>query len=190
MATISSNKSLCYREAATAKQERRINDDEYYHHVLRHLTGESHDNEYCTKDDDRLRKYDPFGYSVQGVSREMDHIKDAVPFEQVFKAYSTGNLEDTIVQHDSLDENHAKYLRKLLAMRALLDRRDDVLRFSLERGGFEYDDCFKEESLTVCWQKETRTFNVLEETVYRKYYPHRQHPAVIFDVGGRAPVDW
>ncbi|RYO82770.1 hypothetical protein DL762_006434 [Monosporascus cannonballus] len=72
-------------------------------------------------------------------------------------------------------------------MRALLDRRADVLQFCLSRGGFEYDDKFKEESYRV---EDPETFAVLEESEFRKLHPRNQPPRVTFDVAGALPVDW
>ncbi|RYP45990.1 hypothetical protein DL768_007740 [Monosporascus sp. mg162] len=189
MATPSSSRSLCYAEAAIAKKNGDINEEEYCHHLLKHLTGETHEHdiEYATKDDYRLRRWDPFGYSVQCVSKEMERVEDASQFEEIFKAYRTGTAEDVIAQHDKLDEKHARYARRLLAMRALLDRRADVLRFCLGRGGFEYDDKFREESYSV-GDPETRA--VLEESEFRRLHPRKQPPWVAFDVGGASPVDW
>ncbi|RYP04196.1 hypothetical protein DL764_004617 [Monosporascus ibericus] len=189
MATTPSNESLCFAKAAIAKKNGTISYDEYYHHLLKHLTGETHEHdiEYATKDDYRLRRWDPFGYSVQCVSKEMERIEDATAFENVFKAYRTGTVDHVIAQHDKLDEKHAKYARRLLAMRALLDRRADVLKFCLSRGGFECDDKFKEESYSV---EDPETFAVLEESEFRKLHPRKQPPWVAFDVGGAHPVDW
>lgn len=77
MATTSSGKSLCFREASTARKERQISDDEYYHHLLNHLAGETHeyDIEYRTTDDYRLAKWDPFCHAVQLVYKEMPLVK-------------------------------------------------------------------------------------------------------------------
>ncbi|RYP05016.1 hypothetical protein DL764_004091 [Monosporascus ibericus] len=86
-----------------------------------------------------------------------------------------------------MDEKHAKYTRRLLTMRTLLDRRADVLQFCLGRGGFEYDDKFREESFSV---DDPETFAVLEESELRRLHPRNQPPWVAFDVGGALPVDW
>ncbi|KAI0855886.1 hypothetical protein F4860DRAFT_494901 [Xylaria cubensis] len=193
MATSSSQESLCFVEAATAKQHGRINDDEYYHHLLAHLAGVTHENdiENANKDDYRLRLHDPFAYSVQQVSKEFRDAKDAAPFESIFKAYRIGTFSDVLTQHDNLEAKEAQYIRKLLAMRALRDKRPDVLRFCLEKGGFEYDEKFKEEANKIWNQEHPETFGVLEASEFRRLNPRgRDPPSVVFDVGGALPVDW
>ncbi|RYP79223.1 hypothetical protein DL771_000201 [Monosporascus sp. 5C6A] len=189
MATTPPNESLCYAQAAIAKKNGTITEDEYYHHLLKHLTGETHEHdiEYATKDDYRLRRWDPFGYSVQCVSKDMERIEDSTPFENIFKAYRTGTVDEVIAQHDKLDEKHAKHARRILAMRALLDRRADVLQFCLGRGGFEYDAKFREESYEV---RDPETSAVLKGSEFGRLYLQRQPPWVAFDVGGSSPVDW
>ncbi|KAI0187896.1 hypothetical protein EV127DRAFT_435557 [Xylaria flabelliformis] len=211
MATSSSQESLCFVEAATAKQHGRINDDEYYHHLLAHLAGVTHENdtENANKDDYRLRLHDPFAYSVQQVSKEsrdakgtknfslqtepflLEHATDAAPFESIFKAYRIGTFSDVLTQHDNLEAKEARYIRKLLAMRALLDKRPAVLRFCLKKGGFEYDEKFKEEANKIWNQEHPETFGVLEASEFRRLNPRgRDPPSVVFDVGGALPVDW
>ncbi|KAI1427272.1 hypothetical protein F5Y12DRAFT_181763 [Xylaria sp. FL1777] len=193
MATPSSKESLCFVEAATAKQHGRINDDEYYHHLLAHLAGVTHENdtENANEDDYRLRLHDPFAYSVQRVSKEFRDATDATLFENIFRAYRTGTFSDLITRHDNLETKDAKYIRKLLAMRALLDRRPDVLRFCLERGGFEYDEKFQEEANRIGNQEHPGIFGVLEASEFRRTHPRRKsHRSAAFDAGGSLPVDW
>ncbi|RYO81702.1 hypothetical protein DL766_006745 [Monosporascus sp. MC13-8B] len=87
MATPLSSMSLCYAEAAIAKKDGDNNEEEYYHHLLNHFTGETvkekgehkhltetheHDIEYATKDEYRLHRWDPFGYSVHRGGFEYD----------------------------------------------------------------------------------------------------------------------
>ncbi|KAI0449559.1 hypothetical protein F5B21DRAFT_44750 [Xylaria acuta] len=193
MATSSSEESLCFVEAATAKQHGRINDDQYYHHLLAHLAGVTHENdiENVNKDDYRLRLHDPFAYSVQRVSKEFRDAKDATPFENIFKAYRIGTFSDLITQHDNLEAKDAKNIRKLLAMRALLDKRPDVLRFCLDKGGFEYDEMFKEEANKTWNQEHPETFRVLQASEFRRIHPRgNNHRSAVFDAGGALPVDW
>lgn len=203
--------SLCFLEAATAKQHGRINDDEYYHHLLAHLASVTHENdiENANKDDDRLRLHDPFAYAVQRVAKGfrdakgtrnlslkarmtlLRHSVDAAPFESIFKTYRTGTLHDLTTQHDSLEAEDAKHIRRLLAVRALLDRRADVLRFCCDKGGFEYDDHFREHANKVSNREHPQTFEVLEASEFRRIYPRGGvHPSAIFDVGGALPVHW
>ncbi|KAI1476106.1 hypothetical protein F4774DRAFT_394671 [Daldinia eschscholtzii] len=190
MSPASSLNWLCFREAHAARKEKNINDNEYYHHLLRHLTGETHENEHCTADDKRLSITDPFGYEVQRASGEIEHSQNLATFERIFEAYRAGDLEGVIAGHDSLDEKHAKHIRRLLAMKSLLDRRADVLRFCLGLGGFEYDLIFRFEANTVKQDKHPKTFDALEESEFRKLHPRSLPPWEMFDVGGPLPVDW
>ncbi|TRX96513.1 hypothetical protein FHL15_002785 [Xylaria flabelliformis] len=188
-----SSESLCFVEAATAKQHGRINDDEYYHHLLAHLAGVTHENdiENANKDDYRLRLYDPFAYLVQRVSKEFRDATDAAPFESIFKAYRIGTYSDVIMQHDNLKAKEARHIRKLLALRALLDKRSDVLLFCLQIGGFEYDEKFKEEANKIRSQEHPETFGVLEASeVCQVNLQGRDHRSAVFDAGGALPVDW
>ena len=73
-------------------------------------------------------------------------------------------------------------------MRALLDKRVDVLQFCLRRGGFKNDDKFEEEACSAMRDGNPELSDVLGEAGFRK--PERQKPWVAFDVGGSNPVDW
>lgn len=77
MASPTTTKSLCYREASTAKAEHKIDEDEYYHHILQHLAGVTHEHmgESCTGNDSSLRAHDPFAYAVQTVAAETEPLK-------------------------------------------------------------------------------------------------------------------
>ncbi|KAI8958101.1 hypothetical protein F5Y11DRAFT_337427 [Daldinia sp. FL1419] len=182
--------SLCFREAFTAYKEKRINNEEYHHHLLNHLSGETHASEFCRADDKRLEIEDPFGYEVQRVSMEMERPQNVEAFRRIFKSYSAGSLEGVIAEHDALDEKYSKYIRRILAMRALCDRRADILQFCLRIGGFEYSATFKFEANTVEQAKDPKTFEALEESEFRKIHPRRLPPWLMFDVGGPFPVDW
>lgn len=117
---------------------------------------------------------------------------DATPIERLFKAYRTGTTEDAIAQHDSMDEKDAKCARRLLATRALMDKRADVLHFCVSRGGFEYDDTFKGLANSLRHCEHPKTYGVLEGSGFRKLHPHKSlaEIAAAFDVGGTHPVDW
>ncbi|KAI0122235.1 hypothetical protein F4814DRAFT_408030 [Daldinia grandis] len=190
MSTVSYTNSLCFREAHWEKKMERINDEEYCHHLLKHLTGETHENDHCTTDDRGLANMDPFGYEVQRVSREIEHSKDLATFGKVFEAYRAGSLEDVIAEHDSLDEKYTKHIRRLLAMRSLRDRRADVLRFCLGLGGFEYDDIFRFEANIVKEDKHPKAYAALEESAFRKLHPRSLPPWEMSDIGGPFPVNW
>ncbi|KAI5918632.1 hypothetical protein F4810DRAFT_690942 [Camillea tinctor] len=189
MAKLSSNEWLCFTEAVNARSKHDIDDDEYYHHLLRHLTGETHeyDREYATKDNYRLRKWDSFAYSIQCLAKEMESVKDTTPFERVFLAYRTGTLENIINHHGISKEKDAKPCRRLLAMRALLDKRVDVLQFCPRRGGFKNDDKLEEEACSAMRDGNPELSDVLGEAGFRKL--EREEPWVAFDVSSFHPVD-
>ncbi|RYC62366.1 hypothetical protein CHU98_g3841 [Xylaria longipes] len=139
------------------------------------------DIENANTDDYRLRLHGPFAYSVQRVSKE---FRDA-------KAYRIGAFSELITQRDNLEARDAKNIRKLLAMRALLDKRPNVLRFCLDKGGFEYDETFKDEANKTWNQEHPETFGVLEASEFRRIHPRGgNHPSAVFDAGGALPVDW
>jgi hypothetical protein len=108
-----------------------------------------------------------------------------------------------------LDDEHAKNIRKSLAMLALQDRRAGVLKLCLDQGGFPYEHYFEDAANRLqdehddpeneCHEPET--YRVLEESRFRKIYPRKtarskeeldaqEDPAEVFDQGGRLPVDW
>ncbi|XXH01881.1 hypothetical protein Hte_008243 [Hypoxylon texense] len=192
MATLPPNKTLCFLETITAKKEYIINDEEYYHHLLHHLTGINHGDESCTKDDRTLLQHDAFAHSVQTVSREIGHVEDAAPIERLFKAYRTGTTEDVIAIDDSMNEKEAECTRRLLATRALIDKRADVLDFCVTRGGFAYDDTFKGLANSLRHCEHPKTYGVLQRSEFRKEHPHKSlaEIAATFDIGGTHPVDW
>ncbi|KAI8955840.1 hypothetical protein F4801DRAFT_574040 [Xylaria longipes] len=137
-----------------------------------------------------LERHDPFAYSVLDSAKKMGRVEDATLFEQVFKAYSAGDLEGIKSRVHDMREEHVPYLLRMLAMRGLLDRRPGVLEFCLNRDGFGYESNFVRKVDIVDKDKDPETFKVLEESDFRKLHPLRPHPAFDTDVGGRFPVDW
>ena len=87
-------------------------------------------------------------------------------------------------------EAHHPYILRMLAMQALVDRRSDVLKFCLDRGGFEYESNFVKRSNNVFEELHPRTYKVLQESDFRKQHPLQPHPASEIDVGGKYPVNW
>lgn len=64
--TTSSGRSLCFRDASTAREERQISDDVCYRHLLKYLAGKTNEYhvEYHTTNDYRLAQWDPFCCAV------------------------------------------------------------------------------------------------------------------------------
>lgn len=77
-----------------------------------------------------------------------------------------GTLLDLIAQHVTVEAGDAN-IRILLALRALLDRRLDVLGFCWDKGRFEYDERFRGEVYKVLNREHPRTFEVLETSEFR-----------------------
>ena len=126
--------------------------------------------------------------------------------EDVFAAYRTGGVDQVKASLDRLSEEHANYVRKSLAQLASQDRRSHILKLCLDQGGFAFEHYF--EDAADRFQNasdDPETFKVLEESEFRKLYPQlaprneegveeesegEEDPSVVFDRGGRPPVDW
>ena len=124
---------------------------------------------------------------------------DTNPFEAVFKAYRTGSTDDVRDKLASLSDEHAKCIRKSLSLLALQERRADVLKLCLDQGGFPYEAYFEDEANVVDENKDSETFEVLEQSRFRQVYPRRPPGNVVddeeeepfpFDTGGSHPVEW
>lgn len=123
-----------------------------------------------------------------------------VPFTEVFDAYRLSDLLTVQAKIRALDGRYHTDIYKLLALRALQDRRADALKFCLDRGGFPFEAYFEDEANTVKEADDPKTFQVLESSSFRKIYPRRDekkdeeedygHPSAIFDKGGPLPVPW
>ncbi|GAW21602.1 hypothetical protein ANO14919_111250 [Xylariales sp. No.14919] len=182
--------SMCFLEAWAARYYEKIGDEEYYRHVFAHLTGASHKSDEADESIRSLERNDPFAYSVLDSARKMGRIEDATPFEKVFMAYSSGDLEVIKSKVHDMQEEHVPYSLRMLAMQGLVERRPDVLGFCLNRGGFEYEPNFVRKADLVNKDRDPETFKVIEESEFRKVHPLRPHPAFEIDVGGKYPVDW
>ncbi|KAI1144975.1 hypothetical protein F4825DRAFT_445036 [Nemania diffusa] len=182
--------SMCFLEAFAARYYEKISEEEYYRHVFAHLTGTSHKPDTTDESIRTLERQDPFGYSVLDSAKKMPPVEDATPFEQVFQAYSAGDLAAIKSRVHDMKEEHVPYLLRMLAMQGLLDRRPGVLEFCLSKGGFEYESNFVRKADLVNKDKDPETFKVVEESDFRKIHPLRQHPAFSTDIGGSHPVDW
>lgn len=91
-------------------------------------------------------------------------------------------------------------------MLALLERRAAVLKLCLDQGGFAFEHYFEDAANEMQdANDDPETFQVLEESGFRKRYPRPaprpegadeegseqdENPAAVFDQGGRLPVDW
>jgi hypothetical protein len=122
------------------------------------------------------------------------HGPDTTQLEAVFKAYRRSTLDDVKNKLGSLDRAPAEGVKKSLALLALQERRNDVLKFCLDEGGFHFERPFWDEAKRVDAEKDSETFNILEQSEFRRLYPRGigAPPGVesVFDKGGRLPVDW
>ncbi|OCL12218.1 hypothetical protein AOQ84DRAFT_386280 [Glonium stellatum] len=198
--------SLCFLQAFEAKQNGRIAEREYLHHLFGHCRGVEHKEDKAPAMGWLLRGIDPFGYLIHCWSKKTDPIKDATPFENVFEAYRMGNIDDIKAKLDVLGEEQAKFVRKLLALLSLQEGCSEVLKLCLDLGGFAFEKCFEDEASRVSEDNDPKTFKVLEESEFRKTYPRRtpitensndegeddgyEDPSADFDEGGSHPVDW
>ena len=100
-----------------------------------------------------------------------------------------------------LDGLPAKGVKESLAFLALQERRPDVLKFCLNQGGFPFEPYFHVEAEIVDEKRDPETFNVLEQSRFRRLRPRKapdhggndgdiRNPAAIFDKGGELPVEW
>jgi len=131
---------------------------------------------------------------------------DSTLFENVFRAYRTGDVEEVKASLNQLSDEHANYVRKSLAVLALQDRRSTILKLCLDQGGFAFEHYFEDAANRFQnASDDPETFKVLEESRFRKLYPRptprakadseqeledEEDPSEVFDQGGRLPVDW
>ena len=123
---------------------------------------------------------------------------DIKPFEDAFKAYREGSLNEIRDRLAALSKEHVKFMRASLATLALQERQAETLEMCLNQdGGFPYEAYFVDEADRVERSQNPETFRVLEQSDLREHYP-RPPPGpgkdgdagATFDRGGKLPVDW
>lgn len=135
-----------------------------------------------------------------------DALQDSAPFEEVFTAYRTGDVDEVKACLARLSEKHAGFVRKSLATLALQDRRSRILKLCFDQGGFAYEHWFEDAANKFQnASDDPETFKVLEESRFRQLYPRKaprtkadseeglegeEDPSAVFDKGGEFPVDW
>ncbi|OCK72959.1 hypothetical protein K432DRAFT_411165 [Lepidopterella palustris CBS 459.81] len=152
--------SLCFLAAFETKQNGQITEKECLHHLFAHCTGVEHEEDETPGMDWKLLETDPFGYSIHCWSKRINPVNDATPFEEVFKAYRMGNIDDIKTKLDILGEEQAKFVRKSLALLAMQERRSGILRLCLHLGGFAYERYFGDEVNRVNEDHDPETFKV------------------------------
>lgn len=94
--------------------------------------------------------------------------------EDVFVEYRHGSLATVEAKLNVLTEDRSKDVRKSLAMLALQERRADILKMCMDLGGFPYEGYFEDEANRVDEEKDPETFQVLENSEFRRVYPKRE----------------
>jgi hypothetical protein len=211
---------VSFLEAYQLKNLQEISWDRYIEHLFARCKGIKHEDDNPKLGHWGLRYEDPFGYAVWRWCKTVPVMTDATPFEDVFKTYRKGSLDEVKQKLDALPKEYERGIRKIQAFLALQDRRADVLKFCVEKDDFPYEAYFEDEANMVEPEKDPETFKVLEESQFRKVYPRRaKNPdservekssgaprlrlsgkakrektlmeiAATFDVGGSHPVDW
>ncbi|KAJ9637274.1 hypothetical protein H2199_007561 [Coniosporium tulheliwenetii] len=99
-------------------------------------------------------------------------VDDVTLFEDVFATYRTGDVDQVKASLARLTDEHAKYLRKSLAVLALQDRRSGILKLCLDQGGFAFEHYFVDAADKFQnASDDPETFKVLEESKMRELYP-------------------
>lgn len=125
---------------------------------------------------------------------------DTKYLEAVFIAYRRGTLNDVKRKLSVLRGTHAQAVNGSLAFLALQERRPDVLKLCLDQG-IAFEPIFHVEAENVDREIDPDTFNVLEQSEFRWLNPrdtseereqklNSRDPAVVFDKGGKMPVEW
>jgi hypothetical protein len=80
--------------------------------------------------------------------------------DDAFKALPNQDLQAIEKATTKLEDRNAKFLREILALRAVQLRKAEVLRYCLELGGFPYGSCFEDEADMVRQENDPLTFKV------------------------------
>ena len=157
---------LSMLQAFNERQNGTISWDEYIRIHLLRATGVKSNEDNAENTYSKLRDTDPFGHMMgHWVDRLVDrlgHIEDISPFEDVFKAYRLGTLEDVkdkLTPLQRLSPMAFEGSKQTLGMLACQERRADVLKYCLE-GGFPIESTFLEEAESVDAVKDPETYDV------------------------------
>jgi len=178
--------SLCFHEASQKFKEKEINEEEYYHNILAHCMGYLHDEDddvpWPSLSVSSLEWDDPFAFAVECFMKRKDFVtgtstygtpfslqdprvikieySDIAPFEDSFKAIANQDVRAIEEATTRLQDQHANFLRKILALRALQLRKAEVLKYCLDLGGFPYEAYFEDEADTVREEDDPLVFKV------------------------------
>ncbi|KAH8646733.1 hypothetical protein BX600DRAFT_555689 [Xylariales sp. PMI_506] len=133
---------------------------------------------------------DAFAYTVLDSAIEMGPLEDSTPFEQVFSAYSAGDLDGIKSIFDGMEQKLIPYMLRMLAMQSLLERRSVPLKFCLDRKDFVFENKFMAKADWVREEDDPKTYKVLQESKYSEIKRQwLRENAAKFDAGGEFPVD-
>jgi tetrahydrodipicolinate N-succinyltransferase len=119
---------------------------------------------------------------------------DITPFEAAFKSSRSDEVDHTREKLAAIDEEHARSMRKSVALLALQNRQAKMLEMCFEQK-FPFEAYFIDEADRVEESKDPETFRVLEQSTLREQFPRLTGPLIehgpgAFDRGGKYPVDW
>lgn len=153
-------------QAFYARQDGTISWDEYIHTHLLRATGVSHDEDKNkdTNTNFELRSIDPFGHMMGCWIDRLEHIDDISPFEELFKAYRLGTLNDVkdeLSAFQRLSPKAFQGAKQTLARLACQERRADILKYCLDQGVFVIESTFLDEAASVDAAEDPEAYDVL-----------------------------
>lgn len=161
-------KPLSLLQAFNARQDGTISWEEYIHIHLLRATGVNNDDDntgYIYMNFE-LRQIDPFGHMLGCWMNRLGHIEDICPFEEFFKSYRHGSLNDVKDELTALERLSPKAFeggKQTLAMLACQERRADALKYCLDQGGFTIESTFLDEAKRVDAAKDPETYDALAQ---------------------------
>ena len=100
---------------------------------------------------------------------------DTTLMEAVFIAYRHKSSEEVNNKLSLLEDGQQIGMRQALAALSLRERRADVLKMCLDHG-FPYEEYFERVANFVKKENSPKTFQVIEESDFRKQNPRRKEP--------------
>lgn len=95
--------------------------------------------------------------------------------EAVFIAYRNDAREEIDKRLGQLADEQQTGMRQALAVLALRERRADILKMCLDHG-FPYEQYFERAANFIKKENSPRTFQVIEESEFRRQRPRRKEP--------------
>ena len=105
-------------------------------------------------------------------SLQLTSDTETAPLEDVFLAYRDESPVEVMIKIEALEDRLQRDIVKSVAAVALRDRRHKVLKLCLDRG-FTYEYYFEDAANLVSEMKSPKTYQVIEESDFRKENPRR-----------------